>query len=69
MLARPVRAYGYAYPFVELGLGVAYLAGLAPLATNLLTLAVMLIGLVGVGWLVRDRFQPVEAVDYRFAAQ
>ena len=48
VLARPVRAYGYAYPFVELGLGVAYLAGLAPVATNLVTLVVMLIGLVGV---------------------
>ena len=48
VLARPVRAYGYAYPFVELGLGVAYLAGLAPIATNLVTLVVMLIGLVGV---------------------
>jgi hypothetical protein len=33
---------------VELGLGVAYLAGLAPVATNLVTLVVMLIGLVGV---------------------
>lgn len=48
VLARPVRAYGYAYPFIELRLGVAYLVGFAPVATNLVTLAVMLVGIVGV---------------------
>ena len=48
VLARPVRAYGYAYPFVELGLGIAYLTGFAPIATNLVTLVVMLVGIVGV---------------------
>src|SRR5690606_39318746 len=47
-LARPVRAYGYAYPFIELGLGVAYLVGFAPVATNLVTLVVMLVGIMGV---------------------
>ncbi len=48
VLARPVRAYGYVYPFIELGLGVAYLARLAPVATNLVTLVVMLVSIVGV---------------------
>lgn len=48
VLARPVRAYGYAYPFLELGLGAAYLLGLAPVVTNAVTLAVMLLGIVGV---------------------
>lgn len=48
VVARPVRAYGYAYPFIELGLGVAYLVGFAPVATNLVTLVVMLVGIVGV---------------------
>lgn len=48
VLARPVRAYGYAYPFIELALGVAYLVGFAPVATNLVTLAVMLVGIIGV---------------------
>jgi copper chaperone CopZ len=48
VLARPVRAYGYAYPFIELGLGVAYLARLAPVATNVVTLIVMLVSAVGV---------------------
>lgn len=48
ILARRSRAYALAYPFVELALGVAYLAGLWPLATNLVTLAVMSVGSVGV---------------------
>jgi len=48
VLARPVRAYGYVYPFIELGLGVAYLSRLAPVATNLVTLAIMLVSIVGV---------------------
>lgn len=41
-------AYGYAYPFLELGLGLAYLANVAPVATNLVTLAVMGVSAVGV---------------------
>lgn len=48
VLARPVRAYGYVYPFIELGLGIAYLLRLAPVVTNLVTLAVMLVSVVGV---------------------
>lgn len=42
------RGYGYLYPFIELGLGVAYLANLAPLATNAVTLVVMAVSAVGV---------------------
>jgi copper chaperone CopZ len=48
VLARPVRSYGYAYPFIELGLGVAYLVGFAQVVTNIITLVVMLVGIVGV---------------------
>jgi cation transport ATPase len=48
VLARPVRAYGYVYPFIELGLGIAYLVRFAPLMTNLVTLCVMLLSIVGV---------------------
>ena len=48
VVARPVRAYGYAYPFIELSLGVAYLVRLAPLATNAVTLVVTSVGIVGV---------------------
>jgi copper chaperone CopZ len=48
VLARPVRAYGYVYPFIELGLGIAYLIRFAPVATNLVTLVVMLLSILGV---------------------
>ena len=48
VVAKPIRAYGYAYPFIELALGVAYLVRFAPIATNVVTLIVMLAGLVGV---------------------
>lgn len=40
--------YGLLYPFIELGLGVAYLTNVAPLATNAVTLVVMSVSLVGV---------------------
>ena len=40
--------YGYLYPFIELGLGVAYLTHAAPLATNAVTLIVMGVSAVGV---------------------
>ena len=42
------RAYGYAYPFIELLLGAAYLSGFQPTATNAVTLVVMSVGTVGV---------------------
>ncbi len=48
VLARRVRAYGFLYPFLELGLGIAYLLKLAPLATNITTLLIMGIGIIGV---------------------
>ncbi len=48
VVARAVPAWGFVYPFAELGLGVAYLAGLNAVATNVVTLVVMLVGSVGV---------------------
>jgi hypothetical protein len=42
------RGYGYVYPFIELGLGIAYLTHVAPLTTNLVTLVVMGVSTVGV---------------------
>ncbi|MDB5311303.1 MAG: hypothetical protein JWO38_5505 [Gemmataceae bacterium] len=41
-------AYGYAYPFIELLLGAAYLTGFQPAVTNAVTLVVMSVGTVGV---------------------
>ena len=48
IVARRVPAYGYVYPFIELMLGVAYLTGFRPIATNVVTLVVMSVGAVGV---------------------
>ena len=48
VVAGAVPIWGFVYPFVELGLGIAYLAGWNLVATNLLTLVVMLAGSVGV---------------------
>jgi hypothetical protein len=48
LLAARSRAYALAYPFIELGLGVAYLTRFAPFATNLVTVVVMGFGALGV---------------------
>lgn len=48
IVAKRMPAYGSVYPFIELALGVAYLTGWNPVATNVLTLIVMGISLVGV---------------------
>ena len=48
ILASRFPAYGYVYPFLELTLGVCYLAAVAPLATNLANCAIMTVGTAGV---------------------
>ncbi|QDU81490.1 hypothetical protein Pla110_32320 [Polystyrenella longa] len=48
VIAKRSTGYAYAYPFIELGLGIAYLAAMFPIATNIVTAIVMLIGLAGV---------------------
>jgi copper chaperone CopZ len=48
LLAARWRPWGFIYPFVELGLGLAYLMNIAPLATNGIALAVMSFSAVGV---------------------
>ncbi len=53
LLAKRVPAWGYVYPFVELGLGLAYLAFLAPAVTYALTVVVFAFGAVGVLLAVR----------------
>jgi len=47
-VAKSFPVWGYAYPFVELALGVGYVLNWNPLALNTITLLVMLIGSVGV---------------------
>lgn len=48
LIARRVPAWGWAYPFIELALGVAYLLAWAPIVTNSVTLVLMLVGAAGV---------------------
>ncbi len=48
ILARGSRAYGYAYPFIELALGIAFITSFQPVATNAVTLAITGIGTLGV---------------------
>lgn len=48
ILARAAPGWGLAYPFVEFGLGVAYLLRINPAVTNGVTLGLMLLGAVGV---------------------
>ena len=55
LFARRSKTYAWAYPFIELVLGVAYLVNLLPLATNLVTLIVMSVGAVGVLRVLLDK--------------
>lgn len=48
LLAKPVRAYGYVYPFIELALGLGYLAAWRPPVVNAATVVVMTFGALGV---------------------
>lgn len=48
------RRYALAYPFIELTLGLFYLSGTWPVLTNLLTLAIMTIGIMSVVRARRD---------------
>jgi hypothetical protein len=48
LLAKQVPAYGYLYPFIELALGIAYLAKFNLFVTNIATIAVMGFSSIGV---------------------
>ncbi len=48
LIAKRWIGYGFAYPFVELALGLAYLSGVNLLVTNTITLVLVSIGTVGV---------------------
>jgi Methylamine utilisation protein MauE len=48
LLARRSRFYAIAYPFIELGLGIAYLARYLPQWVNLATVILMSLGSAGV---------------------
>ncbi len=48
IIARRWRGWGYVYAFVELGLGVAYILEFDPIITNVVTLVVMGLSIIGV---------------------
>jgi copper chaperone CopZ len=48
VVAKAVPAYGFVYPFIELGLGIAFLTQWQPLLTNAITLVVMSVSTIGV---------------------
>ncbi len=48
LVAKAWPQYAKVYPFLELGLGVAYLIGFFPFLTNLVTLVIMGVGALGV---------------------
>ena len=48
IVAKAVPGYGFVYPFIELALGAAYLTNFNPLITNVVTVVVMGVSLVGV---------------------
>jgi copper chaperone CopZ len=48
IIAKRSEAWAFAYPFIELTLGVSYLLNISPIATNAVTLMIMLIGSLGV---------------------
>lgn len=48
LVAKKFSLYAYIYPLIELALGLAYLSGLWPIPTYLVTIVVMGVGSVGV---------------------
>lgn len=48
LVARHVRPYAYFYPLIELGLGLAYLAFIAPIFVYVLTIIIFVVGAAGV---------------------
>ncbi len=48
IVAKKIPAWGFVYPFVELGLAFAFLTGFDPLTTNIVTLVVMAVSSIGV---------------------
>jgi len=48
LLAKRVNSYGLIYPFIELGLGIAYLLAWQPILTNALTFVIMTFSSMGV---------------------
>ncbi len=48
IVAKRIKVYGFIYPFIELALGIAFLTGFSPFITNITTLLVMSVSIIGV---------------------
>jgi copper chaperone CopZ len=48
IVAKKMMGWGYIYAFIELGLGIAYASNFNPILTNIVTLLVMSISIIGV---------------------
>lgn len=48
IIAKRTIVYGYIYPFIELGLAIAYITSFSMAITNGVTLVIMLISAIGV---------------------
>ena len=48
IIAKKWTAWGYVYAYIELALGIAYLTNFNPLLTNIITLIVMSVSIIGV---------------------
>ena len=48
IVAQKIKAYGFIYPFIELALGIAYITAFNPFITNMATLVIMSISIIGV---------------------
>lgn len=48
IVAKRWAVWGYVYAFTELALGLAYLTGLNPVLTNIITFVVMTVSIIGV---------------------
>lgn len=48
IVTKKIKAWGYIYAFVELTLGIAYATNFQPVITNIVTLIVMIVSIIGV---------------------
>ena len=53
LIAMRSKAYGYLYPFIELGLGVSYVFNILPLGRDIVTLIIMSMSAFGVARTLR----------------
>lgn len=57
VIAKRFRAYSFAYPFIELSLGIAFALGQLTVAADILTIMILTIGNYGVWQVLRQKKQ------------